>query len=142
MIKRIINYFDKLEDKVRARLSHHPIIYSFIGGVAIVLFWRGVWMIADQYTFMTGLVSVILSVVLLLVTGLFASFFVGDTIIISGLKSEKKITEKTGAEVKEELATLSAVKKDLEEIKEAIQEIKKEEKPEDEKNQKRLNLKV
>ena len=124
-MKKIINYFDKLEDKVRARLSHHPIIYSFVGGVAIVLFWRGVWMIADQYAFMTGLVSVILSVALLLITGLFASFFVGDTIIISGLKREKKLTEKTEAEVKEELVALSEVKEDLQEIKETLTEIKK-----------------
>lgn len=125
MIKKIVNYFDKMEDKVRARLSHHPIIYSFIGGVAIVLFWRGVWMIADQYAFMTGLVSVILSVGLLLITGLFASFFVGDTIIISGLKREKKLTEKTEIEVKEELVVLSEVKEDLAEIKETLTEIKK-----------------
>ena len=124
MMKKIFNYFDKLEDRVRGKLSHHPIIYSFIGGVAIVLFWRGVWMIADQYAFMTGLVSVILSVALLLITGLFASFFVGDTIIISGLKREKKLTEKTESEVKEELMALSEVKEDLREIKETLTEIK------------------
>lgn len=124
MIKRIVNYFDKLEDKVRARLSHHPIIYSFVGGVAIVLFWRGVWMIADQYAFMTGLVSVLISVAILLLTGLFASFFVGDRIILSGLKREKKLTEKTEAEVKSELATLVEVHGDLKEIKETLQEIK------------------
>ena len=124
MMKKIVNYFDKLEDRVRGKLSHHPIIYSFIGGVAIVLFWRGVWMIADQYAFMTGLVSVILSVALLLITGLFASFFVGDTIIISGLKREKKLTEKTESEVKEELMALSEVKEDLREIKETLTEIK------------------
>ena len=124
MFKKTINYFDKLEDRVRAKLSRHPIIYSFVGGVAIVLFWRGVWMIADQYAFMTGLVSVILSVTLLLITGLFASFFVGDTIIISGLKREKKLTEKTEIEVKEELATLIEVKDSLKEIKETLTEIK------------------
>ena len=124
MVKKIFNYFDKLEDRTRAKLSHHPIIYSFIGGVAIVLFWRGVWMIADQYSFMTGLVSVLISVAVLLLTGLFASFFVGDRIILSGLKSEKKLTEKTEAEVKSELATLAEVQGDLKEIKETLAEIK------------------
>ena len=124
MVKKIFNYFDKLEDRTRAKLSHHPIIYSIIGGVAVVLFWRGVWMIADQYSFMTGLVSVLISVAVLLLTGLFASFFVGDRIILSGLKSEKKLTEKTEAEVKSELATLAEVQGDLKEIKETLAEIK------------------
>ena len=89
-----------------------------------MLFWRGVWMIADQYSFMTGLVSVLISVAVLLLTGLFASFFVGDRIILSGLKSEKKLTEKTEAEVKSELATLAEVQVDLKEIKETLAEIK------------------
>ena len=124
MFKQVVNYFDKLEDRVRARLSRHPLVYSFVGGVAIVLFWRGVWMTADQYEFLTGPVSVVISVAILLLIGLFASFFVGDRIILSGLKREKKLTEKTEAEVKEELAALSAVKDDLKEIKETLAEIK------------------
>jgi len=33
MLKRIIVYFDKLEDKIRIALSHHPIPYALIGGV-------------------------------------------------------------------------------------------------------------
>lgn len=125
MFKQVVNYFDKLEDRVRAKLSRRPIIYSFIGGVAIVLFWRGVWLTADQYEFLTGPVSILISVGVLLLSGLFASFFVGDRIILSGLKREKKLTEKTEAEVKEELAALSAVKDDLKEIKETLTEIKK-----------------
>src|SRR3989344_854369 len=119
MFKKTINYFDKLEDRIRSKLSHHPIVYSFIGGVAIVLFWRGVWMTADQYEFLTGPVSVLISVSILLMSGLFASFFVSNRIILSGLTREKKLTEKTEAEVKEELATLVEVKDSLKEIKEA-----------------------
>ncbi len=116
MVYRILKFFDKLEDRVRARLSRRPIIYSLIGGVAIVLFWRGVWMIADQYSFMTGWVSVILSVTILLMTGLFASFFVGDQIIISGIKREKKVVEKTEGEIETEMTKLTEVELELKKI--------------------------
>ncbi|MCX6718865.1 MAG: hypothetical protein NTZ38_00600 [Candidatus Taylorbacteria bacterium] len=47
MLKNILNFFDKLEDVVRAHLSRYPIAYTFVGGIAIVLFWRGVWHTAD-----------------------------------------------------------------------------------------------
>lgn len=108
---------------MRAKLSRRPIIYSLIGGVAIVLFWRGVWMVADEYSFMTGWVSIIISVVILLMTGLFASFFVGDQILLSGLKREKKLIDKTESEVKAEEITLFEVKDELEKIEEKLEKM-------------------
>jgi hypothetical protein len=90
-MKKILNFFDKLEDEIRAALSRRPIIYAFAGGIAIVLFWRGVWMVADTIPFLTGPVSILVSVTILLAMGLFVSFFIGDNIIISGLKNEKKL---------------------------------------------------
>lgn len=102
-MKTIIDFFDKFEDDTRAALSKRPVIYAFIGGTTIVLFWRGIWMIADSIPFLTGPVSVAISTVVLLATGLFVSFFVGDTIIISGLKKEKKLDEKVASEIKTEI---------------------------------------
>lgn len=113
---RLVKFFDKLEDRIRGALSRHPIVYTFIGGVGIVLFWRGVWLTADLFPFMTGPVSIIISVALLLLTGLFVSFFIGDEIIIEGLRQEKKITEKTESEIKSEEATLRQIRKTLEDI--------------------------
>ena len=112
-MKKILSFFDKLEDNIRAAFSRRPIIYAFVGGTAIVLFWRGVWMVADTIPFLTGPVSVLVSVVILLVMGLFVSFFIGDNIIISGLKKEKKLDEKIASEIKTELDVLNDIEKRL-----------------------------
>ncbi|MBI5400685.1 MAG: hypothetical protein HZB12_01025 [Candidatus Yonathbacteria bacterium] len=105
-MKDIFDFFDKLEDDIRAALSKHNILYAFIGGVAIVLFWRGVWKTADEISFLTGPVSILISVAVLLATGLFVSFFIGDAIIISVIKREKRLDEKVATEVKTELDVL------------------------------------
>ena len=110
MVAMVIKFFDKLEDGVRASLSRHPIPYALLGGVAIVLFWRGTWMIADELPFMTGPVSVAISLVTLLGSGLFVSFFIGDRIILSGLKQEKKLAEKTEEEVELEADVMVDIK--------------------------------
>ena len=89
-MEKIIKFFDKLEDKIRRKLSRCPIIYALVGSVGIILLWRGVWMTADMFNFMTGPVSVIIGIVILLLIGLFVSFFIGDQIIISGIKAERR----------------------------------------------------
>ena len=115
-MKIILSFFDKLEDSIRAALIRHPALYAFIGAVAIVLFWRGVWMIADAIPFLTGPVSIFVSVTILLFTGLFVSFFIGDAIIISGLRKEKRMDEKVAYEIKTELDILNDIQKRLNDI--------------------------
>ncbi|KKU48367.1 hypothetical protein A3E96_02480 [Candidatus Uhrbacteria bacterium RIFCSPHIGHO2_12_FULL_46_13] len=112
----MLSFFDKLEDNIRAAFSRRPIIYAFVGGAAVVLFWRGVWMVADTIPFLTGPVSVFVSVAILLAMGLFVSFFIGDNIIISGLKKEKRLDEKIASEVKTELDMLNDIQKRLDDI--------------------------
>ena len=128
MLKTIIKFFDKIEDKTRAILSHHPIIYAFIGGVGMTLFWRGVWLTADLFPFMTGPVSIIVSMVILLITGLLVSVFIGHHIILTGIKQEKKIEERTEAEIKSEIKTeedaFNDIKAKIENIYNDIQELK------------------
>ncbi|MEK7581996.1 MAG: hypothetical protein AAB488_01545 [Patescibacteria group bacterium] len=125
MVHKIVKFFDRLEDRVRSELSHYPIIYAFISGIGIVLFWRGVWDTADLFPFMTGPISLLLSLIILLVTGLFVSLFVGDNIIIAGIKRDKKIIEKTEIEIEmEEKKELDDVKKRVQKIDKNIEEIK------------------
>ena len=98
-LTKIIRFFDKFEDRVRAILSRHPVVYAMIGSIGIILLWRGVWGLADSYGMGNG-TSAVIGVIILLVTGLFVSFFVGEQIIISGIKEEKRVDEETEEEIK------------------------------------------
>src|SRR3989344_2996457 len=101
MRKGILKYFDKLEDRVRGKLSHHPIMYAFIGGIGVVLFWRGVWHTADDLN-IGSVASLVIAVTILLVTGVFVSAFIGNRLIISGLIGEKKLEEKEMKDIETE----------------------------------------
>lgn len=129
---KLLKFFDKLEDRTREYLSTTPILYAIIGGITVVMFWRGIWHLADGFESLGGwqavvfspAVSLIISVLLLLVTGLFVSFFIGDRIILSGLKHEKKVEEKTEAEVREEEALIVSVNAKLNRLQKELEEIK------------------
>lgn len=141
MVKDIITFFDKLEDKIRGSLARYPIAYTLIGGISIVLFWRGVWHTADIFQDQGGWLgwlfyaptNLILVIIVLLATGLFVSYFIGDTILISGLKGEKKVTDHTQREVKEEeqkivelRTTIKEMKKEVDEIKDFVEHVERE----------------
>ena len=117
MFISIVRFFDKLEDRVRSRLSHRSIFYALIGGTMVIIFWRGVWHTADILmngdAWMQGIygfwgvvfyepITLIWTSAILLMTGLFVSSFIGERIVISGLKKEKKVTDKTEQEVEDE----------------------------------------
>lgn len=121
IFKNIYKFFDKVEDKIRGKLTHFPLIYAFIGSIGIVSIWRGIWVIEDNLD-MSGWSSLIFGVLLTLLTGLFVSFFVGENIIISGLNKEKKIEEKTEKEIHKERSILRKIQKDIKNIEEEIVE--------------------
>ena len=125
--KRIVTFFDKLEDKLRIHLSHYPIPYSIIGAVGVVLIWKGVWETAEYFPFLFGPASFVLGTIILLMTGLMVSSFIGDSIIMSGFLREKKLVEKTEDEIKDEEGTLTAITRELKEIERDVEEIKREE---------------
>lgn len=125
MITRIVRFFDRLEDKVRSRLSRHPILYTMIGGVAIVLFWKGVWETAELFPFLFGPASILISVAILLITGLFVSFFIGDRIILSGLKKEKKLVERAESEIETEEDVLSEIQDDVARIEDEVHALRR-----------------
>ena len=119
----IYKFFDRLEDRVRRKLTHYPIIYAFIGSIGIVSIWRGIWHISDDF-YLSGWSSLLIGVVLTLLIGLFISFFIGDNIIISGINREKRIDEKTEEEIRLERNILADIQNDIKDIKKYIKENK------------------
>ena len=129
-----MNIFQKLEHKIRGVLSHYPIIYAVIGGIGVVLFWRGVWHTMD-YLMLTvkpssidltnelwwdGPLSFLIGLIILLLTGVFVSNFIGNEILISGLRGEKKLSEKTEEEIETESDKIEAIEEEIQEISEKL----------------------
>jgi hypothetical protein len=124
----MFNFFDKLEDNVRGHLSRYPIPYSIIGGTGIVLFWRGVWETANILShvnrffeiFFYPPAQIIISILGLMLIGLMVSIFIGDHIILSGIRHEKKVEEATKTLVKEEEITLKHIRQEILDLKKEI----------------------
>ena len=132
----------KLETRITAYLSHRPKLYALIVGIGIVLFWRGVWHGTDEimyylsqdYTFssISTLISptwwdapltFLVSIIILYFTGAFTSSFIGNELILSGLRGEKRLNEKTeeGVErteeqVKNEVRAIADIRDDLKKV--------------------------
>lgn len=119
LIKNILKFFDRLEDKVRRKLSHHPIMYALLVGTGIVLFWRGIWHLADDIS-LTSTLSLVIGSVILLVTGIFVSEFIGKQIIISDLAEENKIEKKEEGEMETEETQLKKLQSTLSSLEKKI----------------------
>ncbi len=118
-----VSFFDKMEDKIRARLARFPILYAFLGGVGVVLFWKGVWESAEYFALLDGVGSLILGTLILLSTGLLVSVFIGDSIIMSGFKREKKLVEKTESEIFSESELLEEVDEKIDHLESEVHEL-------------------
>ena len=122
---RLFHFFDKLEDKTRAKLSRTPLMYALIGGVGIILFWRGVWHLADDVNLSAEL-STIIGAFILLITGVFVSTFIGNRLLISGLYGEKKLAEKTQEEIETEEAQIKKLQSTMERVEKEVTKIEEE----------------
>ena len=133
-LRKIHQVWHGIKDKIRITLSHHPVLYAFIGGTGVIIFWRGVWHTVDylmeyftigykvsttsfsQLPWWDGPLSIAFGVSLLVSTGLFVVSFIGTETIISGLRGEKQLTEKTEEEVKFEVKESVRIKKEIHEM--------------------------
>jgi len=144
MYKKIYHFFDRLEDHTRGFLSKFPIWYALFAGAGIVIFWRGIWHSMDflmtlisayanysessinlqQLLWWDGPLSILIGTLILLITGTLVSNFIGNEILISGVKGEKKLSEKTEDEVKIEAKELIKIKQELKKISNIIKDLK------------------
>ncbi len=121
--KHILNFFDKLEDSIRFQFSRHPVPYSIVAGVFVVLFWKGIEDTANMYPALSGPILIAISVPVLLVTGVFVSFFIADRVILSGLKKETRIIRETEVELREEDTLLKTVAEKVNEISKEVHKL-------------------
>ena len=122
MLKKIVKFFDKLEDKVRGKLSHYPILYALMGGIGVILFWRGIWHTADDMN-IGSIFSAIAGAIILLMTGVFVSAFIGNRLIISGLVGEKKLCDKEESEIETEETQLKNLQNTLNKLEKKLEHI-------------------
>ena len=127
MFKNIQKGLNQWGVMVRGKLSHYPVLYALLGGIGIVLFWRGVWHTADDMN-MSSILSLIIGFLLLLSIGVFVAEFIGNKLIMTGLIGEKKLTSKEEGEIETEesqlknlQSTLSRLEKKLEHIDEDLE---------------------
>lgn len=127
----------KAADSIRRTLRRHQIWYAFIGGIGVVLFWRGVWHSADFFaaTFMysrdtvtsidwvqglDSFVSLVIGTLLLLATGLFVSELASGQALSEEIKEEEKVTQKESAEIPHIEREIHHVTRELEELEKDI----------------------
>ena len=130
-------------NKLTAYLSHRPKLYALIVGIGVILFWRGVWHTADQIheylsyglvsssldTFSSpwwdGPFSLVVGSLILYYSGAFISSFIGNELILSGLRGEKKLNQKTEEEVRGEVEAIAGIKNSLREINRSMEQLEK-----------------
>ncbi len=113
-------------------LSHRPLWYALCGGIGVVLFWRGVWLTADFVAFRIGVgsgshgsidvsgllwwdgpLSLAMGALILLVINAFVSSLIGNEVIISSLRAERRANEAEGRMEATELSEIEAVRRSL-----------------------------
>ncbi len=78
----------------------------------------------QQLLWWDGPLSILIGTLILLITGTLVSNFIGNEILISGVKGEKKLSEKTEDEVKIEAKELIKIKQELKKISNIIKDLK------------------
>ncbi|KKS77570.1 MAG: hypothetical protein UV64_C0006G0025 [Parcubacteria group bacterium GW2011_GWC1_43_11b] len=123
MFKKISTFFDRMEDRTRGYLSRYPNLYAIIAGTGLILFWRGIW--EGSIGLMSNFMSTVIGAIILLSTGVLVSYFIGDKILISGIKGEKKIIEKTREEIEDDDVQLKNIDKKIDDLRSLIEKLSK-----------------
>ena len=133
----------RMEQKMVVYLSHRPKLYALVVGMGMILFWRGVWHSVDQVheLFSLGLIatsidlvtspwwdgplSLVVGIVILYFTGALTSSFIGNELILSGLRGEKRLTEKAEGELQNEIRAISDIQEALKNMESQMVQLEK-----------------
>ena len=72
---------------------------------------------------MSSLESLLVGAGVLLITGLFVAAFIGEQVILSGLKGEKKSVDKTEEEIRQEARAIFDLRREVDEIVDRLERI-------------------
>ncbi len=132
MLRKVLHFFRRGDDHIRSWLGHRPVLYALVGGVGVVLFWKGVWETAELAPVLFGPGSIITGVAMLMVTGLLISVFLGDRMILTDVlgeerlvKQEEQLAEKTEREVRSEKTTTDYILHKIDKIDAELEHIEK-----------------
>lgn len=125
------NIFLSIESRARKYFERFPFIHAFLAGVGVILFWRGIWEVADRYH-LHPIISIVAGVIILVGIGLFIHTFIGNAIIIKNVKHEINIEKENRKDfsvfekdiAKEEI-TLFHLSQKLDKLNEKINHIEK-----------------
>jgi hypothetical protein len=128
-MKYVTNIFLRIEERARTYFERVPFLHAFLGGVGVVLFWRGVWEIADRIH-IDPIVSIVVGSLLLGAIGLFLHTFVGNAIIIKNVEKDKRMTTRAEHEIavvekdiKQEGATLEQLSAKIDRLEQVVREL-------------------
>jgi hypothetical protein len=128
-MKYVTNIFLRIEERARTYFERVPFLHAFLGGVGVVLFWRGVWEVADRIQ-IDPIVSIVVGSLLLGAIGLFLHTFVGNAIIIKNVEKDKRMTTRAEHEIaavekdiKQEGATIDQLSAKIDQLEQVVREL-------------------
>lgn len=93
-LKKIEEKLEKFQKIERKKIRAHHFLFAFLGGVGVILFWAGVWAIAETMLGMHPFAMMLSGIAILSFLGIFISETVGEEILTDDSKKEDYIIDK------------------------------------------------
>ncbi|MDE2019467.1 MAG: hypothetical protein KGJ13_03910 [Patescibacteria group bacterium] len=137
-----MRFLERAERWLRRKLQNHPLLYALVGGVGVVLFWRGVWHMTDFLALtllssrdavtsidwaqgIDSLLSFAFGTFLLLSTGLFISELLSGEVLLGKIKKEETTAEETEETVEKESSEIPRIEREVRHIAREVQQLEK-----------------
>lgn len=116
--------------KIRSTLRSHHILYSFIGGVGIVMFWYGIWEGLKLVPFLGHpLVALAIGFTILMVSGLIVFGLIGSKVLDEKLEDLEEATDDIAQTTENIEETAEETQDQVEETQDAVDETARKQTP-------------